>query len=149
MAALDHGELLLQRLALAVGDAERKHGLSAEQFPVSTYVGSSKNLQDLKAPRETPPMAEVAPPARRGLELPGLSLSHTHRPECVCVCEREREREVLAGVPVDVLHSHKVWCREHLRLLDVCFRDADPPWRQSLSQSPTDATRCWWHVYGS
>ena len=27
---------------------ERKHGLSIEQFPVSAYVGSSKNLKDLK-----------------------------------------------------------------------------------------------------
>jgi hypothetical protein len=27
---------------------ERKHGLSTEQFPVSTYVGSSENLKDLK-----------------------------------------------------------------------------------------------------
>ena len=26
----------------------RKHGLSTEQFPVSAYVGSSKNLKDLK-----------------------------------------------------------------------------------------------------
>ena len=25
-----------------------KHGLSTEQFPVSAYVGSSKNLKDLK-----------------------------------------------------------------------------------------------------
>ena len=25
------------------------HGLSAEQFPVSTYVGSSRDLKDLKA----------------------------------------------------------------------------------------------------
>ena len=29
---------------------ERKHGLSTEQFPVSAYVGSSKNLKDLKDP---------------------------------------------------------------------------------------------------
>ena len=28
--------------------AGRKHGLSTEQFPVSAYVGSSKNLKDLK-----------------------------------------------------------------------------------------------------
>ena len=28
--------------------SERKHGLSKEQFPVSAYVGSSKNLKDLK-----------------------------------------------------------------------------------------------------
>jgi len=28
--------------------AERKHGLSTEQFPVSAYVGISKNLKDLK-----------------------------------------------------------------------------------------------------
>ena len=27
---------------------ERKHGLSTKQFPVSAYVGSSKNLKDLK-----------------------------------------------------------------------------------------------------
>ena len=27
----------------------RKHGLSTEKFPVSAYVGSSKNLKDLKA----------------------------------------------------------------------------------------------------
>jgi len=27
---------------------ERKHGLSTEQVPVSAYVGSSKNLKDLK-----------------------------------------------------------------------------------------------------
>ena len=27
---------------------KRKHGLSTEQFPVSAYVGSSKNLKDLK-----------------------------------------------------------------------------------------------------
>ena len=26
----------------------RKHGLSTEQYPVSAYVGSSKNLKDLK-----------------------------------------------------------------------------------------------------
>ena len=29
---------------------ERKHGLSTEQVPVSAYVGSSKNLKDLKDP---------------------------------------------------------------------------------------------------
>ena len=29
--------------------SERKHGLSAEQFPVSAYVRSSKNLKDLQA----------------------------------------------------------------------------------------------------
>ena len=29
----------------------RKHGLSAEQFPVSDCVGSSKNLKDLKEVR--------------------------------------------------------------------------------------------------
>ena len=28
--------------------SERKHGLSTEQFPVSAYLGSSKNLKDLK-----------------------------------------------------------------------------------------------------
>jgi len=28
--------------------SERKHGLSTEQFPVSAYTGSSKNLKDLK-----------------------------------------------------------------------------------------------------
>jgi len=26
----------------------RKHGLSTEQFPVSAYIGCSKNLKDLK-----------------------------------------------------------------------------------------------------
>ena len=31
-----------------VQDQERKHGLFTEQFPVSAYVGSSKNLKDLK-----------------------------------------------------------------------------------------------------
>ena len=29
--------------------SERKHGLSTEQVPASVYVGSSKNLKDLKA----------------------------------------------------------------------------------------------------
>ena len=29
--------------------SEKKHGLSSEQFPVSAYVGSSKNLKGLKA----------------------------------------------------------------------------------------------------
>ena len=28
--------------------SERKHGLSTEQFPASAYVGSPKNLTDLK-----------------------------------------------------------------------------------------------------
>ena len=28
--------------------SERKHGLSTEQFPVSAYGGSSKNLKDLQ-----------------------------------------------------------------------------------------------------
>jgi hypothetical protein len=28
--------------------SERKHGLSTEPVPVSAYVGSSKNLKDLK-----------------------------------------------------------------------------------------------------
>ena len=28
--------------------SEEWHGLSTEQFPVSAYVGSSKNLKDLK-----------------------------------------------------------------------------------------------------
>jgi hypothetical protein len=28
--------------------SERKHSLSTVQFPVSAYVGSSKNLKDLK-----------------------------------------------------------------------------------------------------
>ena len=32
-------------------DPERKHGFSAEPVPVSAYVGSSKNLKDLKAGR--------------------------------------------------------------------------------------------------
>ena len=27
--------------------SERKHGLFTEQFPVSVYAGSSKNLKDL------------------------------------------------------------------------------------------------------
>ena len=31
-----------------MGVVERKHGLSTEQVPVSAYVGSSKNLKDLK-----------------------------------------------------------------------------------------------------
>ena len=30
--------------------SERKHDLSAEQFPVSAYDGSLKNLKDLKEP---------------------------------------------------------------------------------------------------
>ena len=30
--------------------SERKHGFSADQAPVSAYVGSSKNLKDLKDP---------------------------------------------------------------------------------------------------
>ena len=30
------------------GPKGRKHGLSTEQVPVSAYVGSSKNLKDLK-----------------------------------------------------------------------------------------------------
>jgi hypothetical protein len=30
--------------------SERKHGLSTEQVPVSAYVGSSKNIKDLKDP---------------------------------------------------------------------------------------------------
>jgi hypothetical protein len=30
--------------------SERKHGLSTKQVPVSAYVGSSKNLQDLNGP---------------------------------------------------------------------------------------------------
>ena len=29
------------------GHGERRHGLSTEQFPVSAYVGSWKNLEDL------------------------------------------------------------------------------------------------------
>ena len=33
---------------LPSGCAERKHGLSTEQFPVSACVGSLKNLKDLK-----------------------------------------------------------------------------------------------------
>ena len=32
---------------------ERKHGLSTEQFPVSAYAGSWKNLKDLKDPSRT------------------------------------------------------------------------------------------------
>jgi len=35
---------------------ERKHGFSTEQFPVSAYVGSSKNLKDLKDPRRARPI---------------------------------------------------------------------------------------------
>ena len=37
-------------LCMATGRVaiERKHGLSTEQVPVSAYVGSSKNLKDLK-----------------------------------------------------------------------------------------------------
>ena len=52
--------------------SERKHGLSTEQFPVSAYAGSSKNLKDLKdlqllelellvVPREAPPLPPIAP----------------------------------------------------------------------------------------
>ena len=33
--------------------SERKHGLSAKQFPVSAYIGCSKSLKDLKNPRPT------------------------------------------------------------------------------------------------
>jgi len=33
-----------------------RHGLSTEQFPVSAYVGSSKNLKDLKASRQPFPL---------------------------------------------------------------------------------------------
>ena len=36
--------------------SERKHGLSTEQFPVSAYVGSSKNLKDLKVEPENGPV---------------------------------------------------------------------------------------------
>ena len=34
--------------------SERKHGLSTKQVPVSAYVGSSKNLKDLKGPHVAP-----------------------------------------------------------------------------------------------
>ena len=36
-------------------ESEKKHGLSTEQFPVSAYIGSSKDLKDLKDLRETQP----------------------------------------------------------------------------------------------
>jgi len=39
---------------------QRKHGLSTEQFPVSAYVGSSKNLKDLKDPK--PKLQRLPPP---------------------------------------------------------------------------------------
>ena len=39
---------LAVRAALRVDRSERKHGLSTEQFSVSAYAGSSKDLKDLK-----------------------------------------------------------------------------------------------------
>jgi len=41
-------EVVAGAAALPPADFARKHGLSTEQFPVSAYVGSSKNLKDLK-----------------------------------------------------------------------------------------------------
>ena len=38
----------VRRCRLARAADERKHGLSTQQFPVSAYVGSSKNLKDVK-----------------------------------------------------------------------------------------------------
>jgi len=62
---------LKRRELLALKD--RKHGLSTEQFPVSVYVGSSKNLKDLKVAglvcsilSATPldPLQPLSPPGR-------------------------------------------------------------------------------------
>jgi len=49
--ALYHRDDLADRAQSRVGWGKSplwKHGLSTEQFPVSAYVGSSKNLKDLK-----------------------------------------------------------------------------------------------------
>ena len=45
-----HSEMVLTEGPVQGGlmRSERKHGLSTEQFPVSAYVGSSKNLKGLK-----------------------------------------------------------------------------------------------------
>ncbi|KAJ1470963.1 hypothetical protein T484DRAFT_1845856 [Baffinella frigidus] len=54
---------------------ERKHGLSAEQVPVSAYVGSSNNLKDLqnlkadKAPSASPGVRVAKSSAATGLPL--------------------------------------------------------------------------------
>ena len=40
--------------------SERKHGLSTEQFPVSAYVGSSKNQKDLTGERQVSDVAAVS-----------------------------------------------------------------------------------------
>ena len=52
--------------------SERKHGLSTEQFPVSAYVRSSKNLKDLKdiCPIEdTPKLVSAAILRTGGLDV--------------------------------------------------------------------------------
>jgi len=41
----------------------RKHGLSAEQFPVSAYIECLKNLKDLN-PEAWPPSSRVTSPTR-------------------------------------------------------------------------------------
>ena len=53
-------------LAPATGGGARKHGLSTDQFPVSAYVGGSKNRKDLK---------EVTHPSDEG----GVASSNTSR----------------------------------------------------------------------
>ena len=61
--------------------SERKQGFSAEQVPVSAYVGSSKNLQDLKGSvHHTPPL--VLCTIRFRASAPSGSVHHTPSSEC-------------------------------------------------------------------
>ena len=79
--------------------SERKHGLSAEQVPVSAYVGSSKNLKDLKD------LLSCTPAEWRGTSL----IRNTHPPRMTIgpearACCRVLEGGVVSyerGTPVD------------------------------------------------
>jgi len=51
------------------GGCERKHGFSAEPVPVSAYVGSSKNLKDLKGEDELKRLTRAREEQTRELEV--------------------------------------------------------------------------------
>ena len=64
----------------------RKHGFSTEQFPVSAYVGSSKNLKDLKDLR----MPCTASASRRRASSERTSLSASAGCSRACSIERHQ-----------------------------------------------------------
>jgi len=73
-----------KRQATPAHPSKRKHGLSADQFPVSAYVGSSKNLKDLKGPRADPLLVWRKGSAPTPCRMTGGTLHGVVSPDQAC-----------------------------------------------------------------